>query len=89
MNEEKKLLKSQSELLQIRLQELERVRFVFNELSGRIKDELGINEKEFQHWQFSQDLTKIVNNKPPDPPDRKKKPDLKIPQGDKKNVSKK
>jgi len=83
--EEKKLLGSQTETLGRAFQNSQMARAELKRVNEMILNELGIPEKDFQFWEFSQDLLKIVNRKPPEPP---KMPTPKIPQGDKKNGNK-
>ena len=78
---EKKLSGCQKEVLARALQDSQMAHAEQKRVNEMIFKELGIPEKEWKFWQFSQDLSKVINQKPPDPK-------LKVPQGDKKNGNK-
>ncbi len=83
--EEKQLIGSQKEVLARALQDSQMAHAEQKRVNEMILNELGIPEKEWKFWQFSQDLLKVVNQKLPDKP---KMPIPKIPKGDKKNGNK-
>ena len=73
--DERILLGSQKEVLIRAFQNQEMARSELKRVNEMILSELGIPEKDWKFWQFSQDLSKVINQKPPDPPKGDKKND--------------
>lgn len=68
MQEEKDLKGSQMEVLARAVQNAEMARAEMNRIFEMILNEHDIVKKDFQYWNFTKDLKKIVNNKPSNPP---------------------
>ena len=78
--EEKELSGSQREVLGRAFQNSEMARMELKRVNEMILEELDIPKKDYQFWVFSNDLTRVINRKPSEPP---KMPNLKMPKGNK------
>ncbi len=65
---EKKLQGSQKEVMMRAIQDFQMAKAEQKRVNEMIFKELGIPEKDWNIWTFTQDLSKVINNKPPDPP---------------------